>query len=306
MTPRTTLPILPRHNKVVLWGLQGNTGDSFQHIWRHYAHALERNRKKCYWVADKPASRGFIDPGDLVFAVDVAAHHLGAPVDGADYLLHNILDDHPVRQGLDPERCVYLQVWTNDCADRGESWGPARRWDSHARVLYQPWGTNLLPDEFYPPVYNPEARSVAFVGSVWDGNGQGNVNEIAQLRKTVGERGLTFVHHVGVSDAYNVEVVRESRFAPAVAGAWQVENEYLPCRVYKNISYGTLGVTNVPRFHDLFGDAAVVDTDIDDLVAWTLAIGETDWMDLVAAQQEVVKDYTYRTSLEMIGRAFDS
>lgn len=297
--------ILPSHNRVILWGLREETGDSFQHIWRHYAHALERERKRCYWAADTERSREQIRAGDLVFAVDVAARHLGAPVEGADYLLHNIMDDHPVRQGLDPARCVYLQVWTNACADRGESWGPVRRWDRHSRVLYQPWGTDLLADEFYPPVFNPDSTVASFVGSVWDGNGQGNRAEIAELSRVLASRGLTFDHRVGVDDAENVSLVRGSRIAPAVAGAWQVEHEYLPCRVFKNVSYGQLAVTNVPRFRELFGDAAVVSGDITALVDFTLGFDKQEWMDLVAAQQEVVRDYTYATSLEMIGRAFD-
>lgn len=295
-----------RQNRVVLWGLRDETGDSFQHIWRHFTHALDQAGKPYVWVPDEVAFRSVIEPGDLVFAVDVAAHHLGAPVEGADYMLHNITDDHPVRDGLEPERHIYLQVWTNACADRGESWGPVRRWDRHSRVLYQPWGTDLLADEFMDPVFNPDSTVVSFVGSVWDGNGQGNVNEIIRLRKAVEKRGLTFDHRAGVSDEHNAELVRASRFAPAVAGAWQVEHEYLPCRVFKNVSYGQLAVTNVPRFQELFGADAYVSEDIEDLVDYALGLPEESWLDLVRAQQEVAKDYTYATSLEMIGRAFDS
>lgn len=295
-----------RHDRVVLWGLRDATGDSFQHIWRHFTHALDHAGKPYVWVPDESAFRAVIQPGDLVFVVDVAAHHLGAPVDGADYLLHNVSDDHPVRDGLDRERCVYLQVWTNACAERGESWGPVRRWDKHSRVLYQPWGTNLLPDEFMEPVFSGTSNTVSFVGSVWDGNGQGNQHEIAKLREAVEGRGLTFDHRAGVSDDHNAQLVRDSRFAPAVAGAWQVENEYLPCRVFKNVSYGSLGITNVPRFRELFEGMPVVYDDIDELAGRAVSFDEPRWMELVRAQQEVVKDYTYATSLEMIGRAFDS
>ena len=295
-----------RHQRVVLWGLRDATGDSFQHIWRHYGHALDQAGKEWVWVPDEKPFRSVIQPGDLVFAVDVAAKNLGHPVDGADYLLHNIEETHAVRDGLDPSRYVYLQVWTNACADRGESWGPVRRWDKNSRVLYQPWGTDLLADEFMEPVFNPSSTVVSFVGSIWDGNGQGNHVEIAKLRRALSKRGLIFDHRAGVSDEHNAELMRASRFAPAVGGAWQVENEYLPCRVFKNVSYGTLGVTNIPRFQDLFGDAAVWSTDLQALVDFVLLLDEGEWMELVVAQQEVVKDYTYATSLEMIGRAFDS
>jgi hypothetical protein len=296
--------ILPKHRSVVLWGLYEPTGDSFQHIWRHFAHALDRLDKPYIWVPDAVEWREQIRPGDLVFAVDVAADNLGAPVKGADYLLHNILPDHPVRDGLEPERCVYLQVWTNDCAERGEAWGPVRRWDRHSRVLYQPWGTDLLPDEFYPPIYNPDSTLATFVGSVWDGNGQGNRDAILELRRAVEAHGLEFHHRAGVDDRTNAELVRMARIAPAVAGQWQVDHEYLPCRVFKNVSYGALGITNVQKFRQILG--WVVPGSISQIVNAALALDEDDYLGVVREQQEeVARDYTYVQSLEAIERAFD-
>jgi hypothetical protein len=44
-----------------------------------------------------------------------------------------------------------------------------------------------------------------------------------------------------VPDWVNVAAIRRSRIAPAIAGRWQVEHNYLPCRMFKNISYGQLG-----------------------------------------------------------------
>lgn len=296
--------ILPRHGRVVLWGLAGVTGDSFKHIWRHYAHALERLGKPVLWMEDREWNRVAIRPGDLVFAVDVAVSHLGRPVPGVDYLLHNITEDHPVRDGLDPDRCVYLQVWTADCAERGEAWGPVRRWDRHSHVLYQPWGTDLMPDEFYAPIYNGESKMAAFVGSVWDGHGQGNVDAIRELRDVLERHGLEFVHRSGVDDSTNAELVRASRIAPAVTGRWQVEHEYLPCRVWKNISYGALAVTNVPTFRQLIGWEP--HGGIAEIVESALALHEDDYLYLVRRQQEIVaRDYTYANSLAMIERAFE-
>lgn len=298
--------ILPAHSRVVLWGLREPTGDSFQHIWRHYAHALDRLGKRYVWLPDAAEANEYLRPRDLVFAVDVAAQHLGRPANRVDYLLHNIPDTHPVRDGLEPGRCVYLQVWTNDCADRGESWGPVRRWDKHSHVLYQPWGTNLLADEFMPPVFNPHSTVAAFVGSIWEGNGQGNVGSIGELKDALHKRGLRFDHHYGVSDAENAEIVRAARIAPAVTGRWQVEHEYLPCRVFKNVSYGALAVTNVPTFPELLDGAAISGSSIDHLIEWAATMGEARYLNLVRIQQEVVaRDYTYVNSLAMIERAFE-
>ena len=33
-------------------------------------------------------------------------------------------------------------------------------------------------------------------------------------------------------------LIQESIIAPALQTDWQVEHEYIPCRIFKNISYG--------------------------------------------------------------------
>jgi hypothetical protein len=301
--------ILPRHRRVVLWGFTESL-DSFRHIYRHYFRTLARLDKECSWVPDSDESRDLIRAGDLVFAVDVESKHLGAPVEGADYLLHNVGADHPVWDGLAEERFVRLQVYTSDAEQYGVEWVPARRYDRAARTLFQPWGTDLLADEFYPPVFAFESREVYFVGSVWDDGGMGNANEIGELRRVVERRGLTLRHLYHVSDEENVIAVRASRFAPAISGRWQCEKNYLPCRVFKNVSYGALGVTNVPALRALLGGGweiagSLAARSITSHVDGVLALREQDYLDLVRDQQEVVRRYTYRESLEAIGRAFE-
>jgi hypothetical protein len=47
-------------------------------------------------------------------------------------------------------------------------------------------------------------------------------------------------------------MIRHSYTAPAIQGKWQVENGYIPCRVFKNVSYGRLCSTNNKQVSDLF------------------------------------------------------
>lgn len=296
--------VLPRHRRLVLWGFTSSK-DSFRHIHRHYAHALTRLGKPWVWLADEQSSRSEIRPGDLVFAVDVEARQLGAPVDGASYLLHNMNASHPVWDGLEPERFLRLQVYTRDADQYGVEWEAARRYDRESRTLFQPWGTDLLADEFHEPCFNGSSRRVSFVGSVWDGGGLGNLPAITELKRVLIDHDLQFRHLVHVSDDVNIAEVRTSRFAPAVAGPWQCEKNYLPCRVFKNVSYGALGVTNVPMFETLFGNAACVSDSIEQLVDRVLQLGEDGYLEMVRTQQEAAMRYTYRESLLAITRAFE-
>ena len=40
--------------------------------------------------------------------------------------------------------------------------------------------------------------------------------------------------------------------APALQGKWQCDVGYIPCRIFKNISYGQPGMTNSKTVYDLF------------------------------------------------------
>lgn len=297
--------ILPRHKRMVLWGFTTSL-DSFRHNHRHFAHALDRLGKPYIWLGDDSKNREQLRPGDLVFAVDVEAKHLGAAVDGVDYLLHNLDDTFPVFAGLASERYVRLQVYTNNAEQYGEAWGLVRRFDHASRTLFQPWGTDLFADEFLPPTFRAKSKSVTFVGSVWDDNGLGNVHAITALRKTLDAHGLLWRHLTHVSDHENSEAVREARLAPAIAGQWQVTHNYLPCRVFKNISYGALGITNIPKFSEILGDAAVVSDSIEELMEFALALSAQEYLQLVREQQHLIEDhYTYWESLLAIERAFE-
>lgn len=296
--------ILPRYERFCLWGLTDGH-DSFRHVHRHYFTTARRLGKEVAWLEDAPKSRDLLQEGDLVFAVDIASEHLGHPVEGVDYVLHNFDSTADIWDGLPEERALRLQVYTNACERYGLEWAPGRRYDRAGRILFQPWGTDLLAEDFKPPIFNPHSIEVPFVGSIWDSDGQGNVSAITELKKVVNDRRLTFRHYQHVSDGKNAHVVRNARIAPAFTGAWQIEQDYLPCRVFKNVSYGALALTQVPFFRRLFGDAWTCFGSVGQIVTDALDMDEQTYLDLVAAQQDVVRNYTYRESLQSIERALE-
>jgi hypothetical protein len=53
--------------------------------------------------------------------------------------------------------------------------------------------------------------------------------------------------------------------APAIHGTWQAQKGYIACRVFKNISYGHLGVTNCKAAYDLLHQKIVFCSDTSQL-----------------------------------------
>ncbi len=173
------------------------------------------------------------------------------------------------------------------------------------KILYQPWGTNLLPWEFLPPVFPKKSPLVFWVGSIWDNDQhQGNLEVIRELRKQLWKHHIFFVQ-VRVPDQLNIKLMRFSRIAPAVAGNWQAKVNYLPCRMFKNISYGQLGITNVRRFKDLLGKSFLDGSTVTELVEKALSMPEKKFKSQVLAQQEIIKTQTYMQKLQNIFTALE-
>lgn len=74
-------------------------------------------------------------------------------------------------------------------------------------------------------------------------------------------RGIPFHHH-GASFSRdsprnrsveeNMELIQKSLIAPAFQSNHQIRHRYIPCRIFKNISYGKMGMTKSPVVVELF------------------------------------------------------
>jgi hypothetical protein len=171
-----------------------------------------------------------------------------------------------------------------------------------------------------------DARSVVFVGSSW----AANARELAILARESVNRGLRFehygrvmvptawppgelvhVHGESISMDENVRRVREATIAPALQGLHQLRNangdgvgegNYVPCRIFKNISYGAFGVSNNPTARAVLGDAVVCRADIGEMLDAALeqVAADPDRSALREAMALVAGTHTYFDRLAML------
>jgi len=295
---------IERFNKVVIWGLKTQK-HTHSHIHRHFYSTLEKLDAKVVLVDDSRENTEIVEANDLIVSIDVASSHL--PVrEGVFYCLHNCSDD--IHRRIAPSRNIRLQTYISSAEQTSEKWDKVTFFDAETRTLYQPWATDLLADEFAEPILNPAGSIVFWVGSIWnDRLNRGNINEIRALKDVLDSRGMRFVPLQGVSDLMNIRYVRSSRIAPAIVGRWQMQNNYLPCRMWKNISYGQLGVSNVSKLADVFDGCTVKGRTIEELIDNTLSLPSGTYRDMICRQQEIVKNnHTYVNRMLNIIRAFES
>ena len=296
-------------NKIVIWGLKKK-----YHTHRHIHKAFYENAKKLgyntIWVEDKKKNQKYIESGDLIISAEVQGkmvpekfsfEEYNLPVrKDIFYCLHNYKDIF--KNHLNTENYINLQVYSDIVLNINDikKYDSFVYFDDKTRTLYQPWGTDLLPVEFKKPVFNNN-RFIFWIGSIWnDKNNHGNIHEINELRIALNKVGLKFINLRFIPGWLNIFLIRISKIAPAIAGKHQVDVNYLPCRMFKNISYGQLGITNVKKFKDILGDNFIEGHTIKELTENSLILSRDEYIAKVKAQQEIIKRYTYKDSLKRI------
>lgn len=295
-----------KYDKYVMWGLKSSKRDTFRHIMRHFYETMRDIGLNVVWVDDAPESAAEITKNSLVFAPNMAAEHLPI-VEKAYYVLHNF---HTVKKDyhnlIKPSHNIRLTVYTDDAKKTGKKWNDYTYYDPKRRELFQAWGTNLLPDKFLEPVFYK--RPIMFwVGSIWnDENNHGNLEEIAELRRVLKKNKIFFKQLINVPDSFNVWAVRHSRIAPAIGGGIQVKGNLMPCRFFKNISYGQLGMSNIQKFSEIMGKYAVYEGSSEATIEKALSLKPEEYIALVREQQKIIAaDHTYVSKIAKILRAFD-
>ena len=175
-----------------------------------------------------------------------------------------------------------------------------------------PWATDLLPHEIdvmKKKIATKKAkRPVAtFVGTVSRGS-YGNQDEVNAFQRACRENGIQF-EHGGVnkrSMEENIELMQTAQLAPSLQGPWQCKQGYIPCRIFKNISYGAMPITNAKTVYELFDKKIIYHPNsyklglksIKRLKTWTLE-DQYAWMDLVKEK------HTYLNRIESLFQFFE-
>lgn len=249
--------------RVVVWGYPLHT-NTFSYVYYGFVRAFRHLGYDTYWLPDRPTD---IDlSGTLVISANLADTHV--PIHGgATYVLHNSKAE---KFAAVRERCLWIQVLTNKAvgaagAQELDPWAFFRPDPRSLGCLYQPWATDLLPHE----IDLADAGVGADRTSVWVGTVRtGDEDRLSGWIRACDENGVRWSPvHARVDVETNRLLVRDSYLSPTVVGAWQLEHGYIPCRSFKNVSYGQIGATNSAAVDRVFGGRAVYNPDSYELFA---------------------------------------
>ena len=168
------------------------------------------------------------------------------------------------------------------------------------------WATDLLPHEFdfdNRYIMSEEPPVTYFLGSI----GDGNKRELIKFKEACEKRNIKFIANNPWQNPLDFNsakvLVQKSIVAPDIRGSGDPNKPdengtahkyigYIPCRLFKNISYGKLGATNCSRLYDLFGDKVIFCEDEDKLV--DLYLEKSKNKDFILEQMKWVQEnHTY-------------
>ena len=279
------------NKKFVAFGCKNfNSTHSFIHY--AYQRAFESLGWDSYWI-DNEDAKDFDFSNSLILTLGGWDH--GVPVrKDCKYILHNCDTTGKYSSVLD--NSLILQVFTTDVYDRDvEKLEDFVYYQKSINTLYQPWATDLLPHQIEEKtsLNFTDNKSVYWVGSIWNDMGQGNYSEIQQLSNSLISRGINF-EPKKVDYDRNKEVINSSYISPSLQGKWQCDKGYIPCRIFKNISYGEFGITNSKYVNELFQDMIVYDSNIDIMVERALEKRNTITLEELNRQIRYVREkHTY-------------
>lgn len=202
----------------------------------------------------------------------------------AKYIIHHCNIEKYKEKG-----CEYIQLrnYEHSPSAEGRSYEKINPWtyfDFQSKTLFQPWGTDLLPHQISPEIYpyDPTKNIVYYVGSIGPDvmpTAEAFASECMKKNITFKnictshveyrfkqsllsyqlKRGLKkfdkmfFRPRSPISDSMARRYIIESFVSPDFRNNHHVQVGYIPCRVFKNISYGALPGTNSPLVNSFFG-----------------------------------------------------
>lgn len=181
-------------------------------------------------------------------------------------MLHNPSNPEKYIMNVPPGNRIFFQVYTDDVLTQPNCVMIEKfiYYDLPSQCVYMPWATDLLPEEIETIKQQvckfPTQNYVCWIGTIGVGL-FGNKDQIDPFIQASQENGFAFVHTWSVSVDDNIKLISQSYMAPTIVGKWQQEKGYIPCRIFKNISYGKMGVTNSRNVYELFDRKIVYNPD---------------------------------------------
>ena len=198
------------------------------------------NKTSTYFVHVCPDPAKYINAGVKRF-IDVEYNHLWHQ----DHVYEYTLDKSKVEK-VGP--CCYFKPKKNRRVQVLNDYH--QYWIEDYDKFFVTWATNSLPDEFnFEDIHYPrEENKIYFSGNLSQNGVCENYSTFAPFIRECTNNGIEFIKNDPFQNPLSEEEVvlrtKKSVLGVDIRGPRHIKNGYVPCRVFKSISWGHLATTN--------------------------------------------------------------
>ncbi len=254
--------MVKKFDKIVIWGYP-HYSCSHSFIHSAFYRAFKYLGYDVYWFDDKP-QENFDFKNTLFISEGNASNNI--PLDKSSYYFIHVLKDPNkyignVKQLIDLRYLVshindgiynYTTNFSN-LQNLSTGYYIEKNYEEYAKC-YIAWATNLLPDEInYDWVNIERDKKYYYIGNWNDqkntsGSIHNNVDSILKFAQILKQKNNIEFERLSpvsfVDEIEHIKLTQKSFVCPDFRGPKQHEWKYVPCRVFKSISYGHLGAGN--------------------------------------------------------------
>lgn len=297
--------------KVVLW-VHKLHSHTHSYIHEGFYRAFKHLGYDTLWLDNNDDIRN-IDFSGALFITESSVDANMPLIDGCRYVLHNCCNPR-YKPLIERGDALLLQVYTHDCLSRNVTkLAPYIYFDRSDKVLYQPWATDLLPYQIDEVKKNlnsvKKKRAIYTAASVGSASNDvfENGSKYAAFNRACAENNVAWINLSKISMEDNIRLTQQSFLAPSLQGQWQCDQGYIPCRIFKTISYGQMGITNSPAVYELFNKKIVYNSDTYQLFYDALRKSKTMTREELFELMDFVRDHhTYINRIETILQCLDT
>lgn len=296
-----------QNKKVIIWGHKNN-GHTHGYIHSSYFKAFKSLGYETYWFDDNENVNGFNFDNCLFLTEDQAQHNI--PLNNSSkYILHHTKLDKYIDNKLEFINLANYLKWCDDGISAYHKENTVEKindccfWDEKTKTIYQPWATDLLPNEIdlnNAIKYNKDETNIYYVGSVHDNSGK--INQFSNRANYLNKHLIICKTN---SDKENFDIIRKSFISLDIRGDWHIECGYLPCRIFKNISYGRLTGTNSEHVKKILGEYVIYEKDSSLLLDKIIDAENTKTLDDIKSAMYFIKNnHTFVNRINNLIRVF--
>lgn len=289
-------------NKIIIFGYSDLT--KYTHSWIHngFYKAFKYLNYKVYWFDEKKED---FDYNNSLFIVE-CGYQNKIPINNTSYyVLHNCDE---LKKKV--KNYIIIQVFTKDVYKRDILKVPNTKnmyYSLLNKTIYIHWMTDLLPSEIDENIeyvkknFKKQRKVACMVGSILMDKKFGNINQIIKYLIECKKNNINYELYEHIYAEKHRELIRETLYTFTIVSKWQKEKEYIPCRIFKNISYGGFGITNSKIVYNLFNKKICYNENESELFYDSVKyINNIKLEEQIELMKEVKEKYTYINLINVI------